>query len=426
MYRETQTPLAGGIPLYAIENKALHQFCLSLNIRAGAMFESEADNGIAHLFEHMVFRNLKHKYGGELYTKLLDRGLEFNAETYKEFVHFYIQGLPEGFPFAAEVLSGVFDAIDVPKEEFEAEKRRVRSEIRENAEKSTLRYFSMQRVWEGTSLARTNTGACGTVSKITQRQLDRFRQTVMAKDGLFFYLTGNAGEDAAETLGRALRGAAVAQTGPGFRNIAPVPSAFGRRPAAVHIKSGTYYGVRMAFDFTSRELPVGVRDVLYNILFQDDDAVLFDLLSEDLGLIYSYDSVMEQYDNIGTLVFSFQTAKCDLLRALRETVGVLNSVKDGRFSLARSLRELTTYALTGLDDVYDLNWDMSYENHILSGPAIDYGDPQFGRYGKIAEEDVTDAARRVFRTKNLTVCIQGDKRTIASLPVVETLRELDR
>lgn len=51
-----------GTRIYSLTNHDLHSFCLSLYIRAGSIFEDMTENGISHLFEHMVFRNLKNKY----------------------------------------------------------------------------------------------------------------------------------------------------------------------------------------------------------------------------------------------------------------------------------------------------------------------------------------------------------------------------
>lgn len=77
---------AAGIPLYAYRNPALHGFCLSLYVRAGAMYEEAERNGETHFVEHMLFRSINRRMDGGLYP-LLDRcGLSFNAETYKEFV----------------------------------------------------------------------------------------------------------------------------------------------------------------------------------------------------------------------------------------------------------------------------------------------------------------------------------------------------
>ena len=51
-----------GISIYSLTNPNLRSFCLSLYVRAGSIFEDLSNNGISHLFEHVVFRNIKNKY----------------------------------------------------------------------------------------------------------------------------------------------------------------------------------------------------------------------------------------------------------------------------------------------------------------------------------------------------------------------------
>ena len=58
-FMKEQMYSVNGIELYSLTNSALKSFCLSLYIRAGSIFEKESENGISHLFEHIVFRNLK-------------------------------------------------------------------------------------------------------------------------------------------------------------------------------------------------------------------------------------------------------------------------------------------------------------------------------------------------------------------------------
>ena len=112
---------ASGIPVYAYRNPALHGFCLSLYALAGSLYETEGQSGETHFVEHIVFRNINRRMKGGLYP-LLDRcGLSFNAETYKEFVQFYIVGATEHFADAVTVFSHLFDEIDLPRAEIDPE-----------------------------------------------------------------------------------------------------------------------------------------------------------------------------------------------------------------------------------------------------------------------------------------------------------------
>lgn len=88
---ENKILTANGIEIFSYPNRHTHSFCLSLYIRAGALYESDEENGITHFLEHILFRNINHRMGRASCTGRLDQlGLFFNGATYKEFIQLYI------------------------------------------------------------------------------------------------------------------------------------------------------------------------------------------------------------------------------------------------------------------------------------------------------------------------------------------------
>ena len=145
---------AGNIGLYRLTNPYLHQFCICVAVRAGCMYESREENGYAHLYEHMVFRNLKRHFGDGFYTLLAKHGIDINATTYPDSILFYVSGIKEGFAFACEILTHLFDDIAIAARDFRAEKQRIKAEIREEEERKTLFYRCKQAIWNNTPLTR--------------------------------------------------------------------------------------------------------------------------------------------------------------------------------------------------------------------------------------------------------------------------------
>ena len=76
-------------------------------------------------------------------------------------------------------------------------------------------------------------------------------------------------------------------------------------------------------------------------------------------------------------------------------------------------------AETSSDDTEMMNWNTAYKGHILSYFAAP------GEYRKIKKEDVTAAAADIFRTRNLTVAVKGDKRKISEDKIREIFKALD-
>ena len=129
-----------GTRIYSLTNHDLHSFCLSLYIRAGSIFEDITENGISHLFEHTVFRNLINKYEN-FYHVMAKRGIDFGGCTYKEFIKFTVTGPSYEFDFASDILCGVFDEIVLDPCAFASEKKRIKAEMRERDERNSLHYL---------------------------------------------------------------------------------------------------------------------------------------------------------------------------------------------------------------------------------------------------------------------------------------------
>jgi predicted Zn-dependent peptidase len=57
---------SNGVNLYYYRQPNTHSICISLYVRAGALYENR-NNGITHFLEHMHFRNLGGKKQKQFY-----------------------------------------------------------------------------------------------------------------------------------------------------------------------------------------------------------------------------------------------------------------------------------------------------------------------------------------------------------------------
>lgn len=95
--------------------KGMESACANLYFLAGSIFESEDQEGIAHVIEHMLFKD---EGSNELVKELEKEGAQVNAYTYKEYVCFELdcpsELLPRFLPkFLSLFLSPVFKENDL-------------------------------------------------------------------------------------------------------------------------------------------------------------------------------------------------------------------------------------------------------------------------------------------------------------------------
>lgn len=354
-----------GISIYSLTNPNLRSFCLSLYVRAGSIFEDSSNNGISHIFEHVVFRNLKDKYEN-FYELIATHGLSLRGCTYKKFVRFTIDGPSHEFDFAVGILCSLFDKIKLTSHDFNSEKDRIKAEIREKDERNSLDFYFDGIVWRNSEAKRTVLGYCKTIDRVSVKRINEFRRKVLSAGNCFVYVTGNISDESLDVLNKRIGALDICQSNPGFTNTITVSDAFFHREKKIWIKNNYWHYIEIGFDIDFAKYPGGVYDLLCALLFNGDKALVYNYLSEDNPIIYSYDSTFEQYDNIGNINFFFEVNPNKLEDAFKTVVDLLNAVKDGRFNFEANLNFEIFNSEMNLDNPDNLNWNMAYYNHMIT------------------------------------------------------------
>ena len=412
----------GGIKLGTALNQNLKSFCLALYVRAGSLFENSSDNGISHMLEHMVFRNLKRKYDN-FYEQLALHGIELQGCTYKEFIRFTLIGPVGEFSFAYDILCGIFDDISLPKKEFDNEKRRIKAEIREKDERFSLDYYFNSLVWLNSEAEKTVLGYCRVLDGISLKRINGFRREFMSEGNVLIYVTGNVSEKDILSLKEKISGLDIGKGTYEKTNTVSADECFFNRSLNVNVKNGYWNCIRIGFDIDCTKYPAGVYELLYSVLFKGEKALIHNYLSEENPLIYSYDSTLEMYDNIGNISFKFEVGRDKTEEAISVVIRLLNDIREGLFNFEASLKSELYYAETEVDRPDDHNWSMAYYNHILNTKPLDYSDEFYGRF-RVTKEQVINSAKEIFRVKNMTVAIKGDKKKINVKNIEEILTAL--
>lgn len=407
---EKKRILKNGMPLYSYRTEGTHSFMISLYLRCGSLHESESESGVCHFLEHLSIRNINYLLDGEAYRLLDKHGLDFNATTSTDMVQFYIVGAPKNFRIAAEIFSRLLSPIQLPAGEVESERQRIRAEIRESDERSSLDSFAMSSAFPDSSLSRFITGTSGSISKMSRRYIERYRRSVFTADNLFLYLTGAFSEEDLDTLDE-LFGRGELYEGEKKETVAPVPREFGNRGGAIYRKNGESCKVRLTFDIDVARHGQILSEQVYKILLGGYSSELFLELSEKRGLIYDLDGGSAVYKNIGYIYLTFEVTPSRLEQALRCALGVLSRMKNELLPTDRlMLAAHTDNEAMLLDDPRDLNFTMAYDNHFL-GLGFPDIESRARAYSSVTAEDVRDFFRAVFTRDNLTVAIKCGRKT---------------
>ncbi len=413
-----------GVEIYSYKNPDQHGFFISLFLRSGSMFEGLENNGITHFFEHIAIRNVNKTMGGGLYGELDRRGVEFNASTYSEMVQFYISGAAEKFSFGADVITRIFSPIILTKDEIDVERKRIKAEIREADDKSSLTTFANGIVHNGTSLAYPITGTLSSVNSINAKRLEEYRREILNSKNVFFYITGSFEDADIAYISALIEGYELSGSSLKNKNSAPVSASHFKRDGTVAVKNSDMTAVRFTFDIDMSKVSTQESDLIYDMLFSGYNSRFFVELSELRGLLYDLSGTVERYKNIGELCFSYEVRGKDLADAVRLTVEILKEFKKTRHapdSLMKSGYVDNAYLL--YDDIRELNFTFAYDDHIME---LGYRSLASRRasYAAVTSDDIMRAAGEIFKPENLTLAIKGDKRKINTEEIEKMISEL--
>ena len=402
---------ASGIPVYTYLNPSSSGFFLSLFVRSGCMYEGEDECGITHFLEHVSIRNVNALMNGELYSTLDRYGIEFNASTFSEMVQFYTSGATENFSHAAPIFARLFDPIVLSSSQIDAERERIRAEIREADDPGSITAFTSECVFRGTPLARSITGTRGSVSRIGKRRLEEYRRRIFVPGNVFVYITGNVSQTDLDIMLRALDGVTL-YSGEPNSNLAPVPTDFMQRGGGVFVKNASYTGIRFSFDIDMTLASVPELDLLYDAMLCGYSSPLFMELSEGRGLCYDLSGTTERYKNIGVLSFGFETREARLCEAVEVCLDILNRMKEVEYWARAPLgASYVDNCMMLYDDARDLNFTFAYDNYLLGLGYRDLADRRRA-YQRVTPRRLAELCRQIFRGCALTVTVRGNKRRI--------------
>ena len=113
----TSHRLANGVGLVSLVLPEAPLVCLDFWCRAGSVFETPEESGMAHFLEHMVFKGSDHLAPGEFDLRVEALGGSSNAATGFDDVHYHVLINPEAAPAALDLL---LELVLTPRLEAEA------------------------------------------------------------------------------------------------------------------------------------------------------------------------------------------------------------------------------------------------------------------------------------------------------------------
>ncbi|MFO8073626.1 MAG: pitrilysin family protein [Polyangia bacterium] len=386
----------------------LHRAVISVFFAAGSLYESQRDNGLSHLVEHMVFRGSdRYPTSRELNFAIEELGGTFEAATAPDATEFSVD-LPE--KTATEGIGILAELVTRPRfRDIEVERRIVAEEIREDLDEHgnliDIDALSRRRLWPGHPLGRSVTGPLENALRFDADDLRRHLARLYVASNAVICASGSFDPD----LALEAMVSSFAALPRGERPAAPPSPALGRGPSYLHVhKPGSQTRVRLAFHAPGlRDSDNTALEVLLRLLDDGMSTPLHRRVFEERGLAYSVGAAAEQYADAGSLDIE---AACshenvpELVAELLDTVRCIRDRETSSGALDKARRRAVWSLESYQDDPQAMN--VHYGERELIQPARALHE-EARALEDVKIEDVMRVAHRVLRRESLHATTVG-------------------
>jgi len=348
-----RTTLDNGLDIVVAENHAVPLATVLVAVRNGAFTQEPAERGLAHLYEHVLFRS--YKGDPNAFGRAAGRlNAASNGFTSSEVVSYFLMVPSQNLDGAIDLMAGLFQDARFSNQDLKEERPVVLNELQRHASdpEDRLGRQVAQALWGSSWSRKDASGDSVTLAGIT---LDHLKATYSR-----YYVPNNA---ALIVTGDVVTERVFEQARERFRDWKRGPDPFADRPIPPIAPRATNGVVMLALD---------VRDVTIRIALQGPSVgqdtgatyaadALFDLLNDPesgfqqrLVTNGPFESVTGTYYTLshsGPIEIVGKTsperAQDALVRLLNEleTLDVLEGVSDGDLAIAKKHREVQS-ALT--------------------------------------------------------------------------------
>jgi predicted Zn-dependent peptidase len=357
------TTLANGLRVASRAMPGIETAAVGLYAEAGSRNEPAELNGIAHLFEHMVFKGAGGRSARELSEAIEDVGGELNASTDRDGTSFTASVLAENVPLGVELIADMILRPHFTAEELQREKDVVLQELGEA--RDTPNDIIFDELWaaafDDQPIGRSILGEEASIARIAVDDLHGWRIERYRAGSLCLIGAGKVDHDALVTLAECHLGAL-----PEGMIASPEPAVY---TGGARVARGSGEQAHLALGFPA---PAQLAPDFYPARFFSDivgggaSSRLFQQVREDRGLAYSVYSVLHPFADAGLFYIYAATARRESAAAAQLIAEVVTEAAET--ATPREVERVRTQARASLLMAMESPWGQA--NYVARQLAV--------------------------------------------------------
>ncbi len=321
--------LNNGLRVITVEMPYLHSLEISLFIKVGSRFETDQNNGISHLLEHMLFRGTQSTPNSQhLHEKFESLGGDINAMTTSEYSCFWLAIHPQYLAKGMSLFSEMFHSPSFA--DLQIEKQIILEEIlneqNDKGECINIDDLASGLLWPHTSLSLSTLGTKENLLRFSEENIRSFFDTYYTAANMVLCLSGRIKHD--PVLKYAQKYFSVIT--PGIESKIPIQKYTQTRAKALFKKNpGSQTNVQICFralSYLSEDYHTLL--LLQRILDDGNASLLQKNIREKQGLVYDISAQISSYYDTGTLDIDFTVAPERIAKVVQEVLKIIKTLSN--------------------------------------------------------------------------------------------------
>ena len=375
-------------------------------VKTGSRYDKPEKEGLAHFYEHLVFRGTK-KYPTkkELALTVDKMGAEYNGATAQEYTFYYVKSAAVYLQSALEIVSQLLVEPLLAEESLDVERKIILEELHmyEDVPQYKAEMEIMKLLYPRHPLGKTGVGSPRTIERIRREDFLDFQQNFYTADKTVLVVAGNFPKKEVKKM--AENYFAKMKTGEPreFLPVLPIGKVAKKRirreTDQVHLSLGG-----RAFSYFSRErFP---QTLLNIILGQGMSSRLFQRIREEAGLAYSVKSEVEALADTGVFLVSAGLNRQKAEKGGKEIRKELKNIKSiSQEELAKVKNYFQGQLALSLED--SLTQALFYGKEILLEGKIVEPEKIIEKIKKVKLAEVVEVGEKIFTANNIGEVIVG-------------------
>ncbi len=398
--------LPNGVRIVTEEIPHVRSVSIGIWVGAGSRDENEANNGIAHFIEHMMFKGTARRTPKEIAETLDAVGGQLNAFTSKEYTCYYAKVLDEYLDTAIDLLGDMFFNSLFLEQEVEKEKNVIIEEIKmyEDAPDELVHDIFASTMWRGHALGRPIIGTEQIIRGLTPDDIRDFINRFYTPDSLVVAVAGNIKHQDIVNKLRPVFGT-VPKHGEKRNYTAP------ESHCLVHVKRKDTEQIHLCIGapgLSMDDRDIYVLHVLNTILGGGISSRLFQEIREERGLAYSVFTYHNSYRDAGLFSIYAGLSRNNLNQVISLVGKELRDLRVNgitKAELSRAKEQLKGSLFLGLENVSNRMSRLGKSELCLN--RVVTVEEAVERIKNVTVEDVVDLSRKLFKKENIVVTSIG-------------------